>query len=305
MRKWLGKYAVRYALSVTVAVALAEALTHLFAGFETGWMALTAFLVCQTTRGTPVRQGMLVLFAILLLSVLAALLYPLVQEWMLDVLIGGAIGILCSQLILPVKPFAEFSQGLLPLLRSLISFNVEIANLLLDGNGYVAVQLAVNDVLKMQQMRYSLYPEWVYEVGFNPGLRVGYRFFLINLERISEVVSSLGYRMQLLKDNDALLRIASSLRTVVLRNNLLLQQLETYFSLGEFGDAKEDFTSDMAALDVDLQQVLPAQLGLMDIYPDNISIAMIVRDIKDMRQLLLQLVLAATTKQIDHEAKPI
>lgn len=297
LRQWLSMHSVRHALSVGMAVALTLLMSHHLSVVSPGWMVITALLVCQTTRGSPLRQNIIYFFFIILGVLLASLLNPIFFNWTYDVMLGGVIGVLCSQLILPVRPFEEFRKGLLPVMQMIVAFNNEMVNLLVDGNGYINLQLAAQEVKKALQERYSMYPEWVYEVGFNPGLRSGYRFFLVNIERVTEIIFSLNYRIRLLKSMEACESLINELRQVMLKNNHLLHQLEQYFATGEFAESKDDFTSDVVALDEKVKQVLPPRLELLDIYPDNVTLATIIRDVKDMRQLLLLLVLAATTKQ--------
>lgn len=297
LKSWLRAYAIRRALSVGLAMVISLFVSRFLSDPSPGWLVITALVVSQTTRGTPLRQSFFYLFFIVIGVLGVSIFHPLLMDWAYAVVMGGLIGIACGQLILPVRPFREFSQGLLPILQAIKSFNIELANLFVTGNGFNAVDLAKQEVEKALFTRYGMYPEWVYEVGFNRGLRAGYRFFLVNIERVTEIVFSLNLRASFLKDIELPQALAGELNIVLLKNNELLQQLESYLLSQTFTLSHDDYTSDMAALEGKAKSYIPQRLDLLDTYPDAISLVVLLRDIKDMRQQLLALMLAATTKQ--------
>src|SRR5579862_1465196 len=75
MRDIFRGYAFRHALSVGSAVFIALIANHYFFDDQSCWLILSSFLVCQTTRGTSLRQGiyflLLVSFAVLIGSLLS------------------------------------------------------------------------------------------------------------------------------------------------------------------------------------------------------------------------------------------
>ena len=60
---------------------------------------------------------------VLLIAMLEPTRPPLLQDRLIDVLIGAAIGIVMGQIVFPVNFDKEFSEGVVPLLRKLKSYS--------------------------------------------------------------------------------------------------------------------------------------------------------------------------------------
>lgn len=213
-----------------------------------------------------------------------------------DAAIGAAIGILWG-LITYVQPIKAFKQGLVPLVRLLIDYSQVLTNSFLghtQETERIKTKLAIEDALQNQ---HSAYPEWVYEVGFNPGLRGGFRFFLITLERVIELFFSMdfltSYKIDIFGKQDQDIRnLADAIHSAMKKNQELLSILLHYFADNELRKTDSDFTSDITVLENNLRIVVPHTIELLDISPDYLTLTAFVRDIKDMRGLLLQLVMA-------------
>ncbi|SRR5579883_1098977 len=274
MKYYPTYFPARHALSVGLTVFLAALVNYYFAFSENGWIILTAFLVSQTTRGTPLRQGIIFSFIIMVLIVLISIVVlnittmELLRNQIIDVCIGAAISIVCNQFFLPVHLDVEFRQSLIPLLKTIR----DKSTLALPSN----------------------YPEWVYEVGFNPGLRSGFRFFLLHLDWIAEISCSINYLLPLCEKTEAFQAVSEKIATVMQKNDELLDILLEYFESNTLKGIHSDFTSDMAALEQAVRHILPGRLELLDISPDYVRLAALVRDMKDIRQLLLQLVMSVS-----------
>lgn len=344
----LSAYNFRHAVSVGCAVFLAALVNDYYSFSHECWTLLAAFLVSQTTRGTPLRQGqyyfMIIMIAILFSSLVfmwiqkpvatyavtgiifilgsftaflnrpllnkmyfLILLFPLVMlianmmpihtEQLLymrlaDVVIGGVIGIVCGQIIFPVRFDREFQQGLVPLLRAMLDYSKVLAENLQHGKCESRLEAAKLRIENALQTTQGMYPEWVYEVGFNPGLRSGFRFFLVNLERVSDILFSLDYLVNSGLDVQSMQELSRSMEDVLHKNAELIMALIDYFDNKKITPSKSDFTSDIVALENTLHQKVPGSLELLDISPDYIKMTALVRDVKDLRELLLQLVLA-------------
>ncbi len=343
-----NSFAFRHAASITIAMVLALVVNYYVSFSETGWLVLAAFLVGQTTRGTPLRQGFTAFFAINLAFLLAmclgvifspfevliliaiiftaSFLFALFnraskernsyrflifgvsllavipmpeQSWqsirmaVIDIAIGSGIGILCNQFIFRISVVREFSEGITPVLKQLNNYNTVLTNALVKKTDDVSVllqaKIQVEKILVVQQ---DMYPEWIYEVGFNPGLRSGFRFFLLTIERATEIFFSLDYYAYQEINKDWLKMLIDSIEFSMEKNSELIKILIAYFAENKLLETHSDFTSDITALEVTLKKIVPDQLELLDIMPDYMMLTSLVRDIKDLRQLLLQLVTA-------------
>lgn len=340
-------YPVRHAISISLAVLIASVLHFTISFSHEGWIVLAAFLVSQTTRGTPLRQGLiylvltvialtagsymgamnnslminLALSAIFLMSGMIVfirrplansrlyflLLFMLVyfvtvmmmpvslieyQYRLFDTVIGSVIAIIINCLVLPVRLGAEFAEGVVPAFKAFDGYLKTLVEVVIgcEHKRRLADRiLEIEDVLQRQS---GAYPEWVYEVGFNRGLRAGFRFFLLSIERIADNLLSLNFLLSRLQDYSLLDSVSTELTNVMLHNQQLLSIIISYFETKTLPSHVADFTSDIAALENTVQQMLPPHLEFLEMSQSYIVLTAIMRDVRDLRQLLLSLVMA-------------
>jgi hypothetical protein len=327
-----------------------------FSFSEAYWVLLAAFLVSQTTRGTPFRQGVFILFVIIFaicissffvinikqpraIDLLIATIFvmcitvgdmgrppkkiffllvcfpmalfiatfspgrpsPLISDRMLNVLIGAVIGMMTRKIVFPANFDREFSAGVVSLLRVLVTYTQALTDSFLQQHGnngapfhFDARRMAEQKIHieKILQAREEAYPEWVYETGFNPGLRSGCRFFLVNLERATEAFFSMNYWASRHANVLLLENLTEHIINTMQRNQELLSILMDYFENKTLKKMQSDFTSDVVELEKALHREVPANLELLDISPDYVILTAFVRDIRDLRESLLQLVMA-------------
>lgn len=345
----IKSYIFRQAFCMSLAVAIAISVNSFYSFSHGPWMVLTAFLITETTRGTPIRQNIIYLIIILLallvanwllvwmkslflLEIIVAVIFflsvylsiikqPLnhksfytimlfsfilliatssdyhaftsVKNQIIDSLIGAAIGISSGLLILSVGLAEEFRQGLLPVFTATIEYlqvlipNTEVRQY--HDEDVKPKRFKVEEELSAYQ---SVYPVWVYEVGFNPGFRAGFRFFLINLERIIEILFSLNNLFTQPISAELWQYLQTPAQLAMQKNSELLQQLKNYFVTHDIPDLPSDLINDIKTLEKKLRTLVPGDLALLDILPDYVILVAIVRDIKDIRQALLQLLMA-------------
>lgn len=205
---------------------------------------------------------------------------------MLDVIIGSVLGLVFSQLPFSVQLEREFKQGILPILKSLAHCASQFVTAC--QNKTVFKDCPIEKVLLKQEN----FPEWIYERGFNPALRSGFRFFLVHLERAMDIFSSLNYLLKQAIEEEYAKALAAPLKEAMQKNHELIEILIQYFKADTLANIEADFTSDITALEDVLQEFVPSNLELLDISPSYLPLIGIVRDIKDLRKELLQLVSA-------------
>jgi hypothetical protein len=176
-------------------------------------------------------------------------------------------------------------------LKALIDYSHALIDCLCDEmNRDKLNQMRIQTEYALQSQE-GVYPEWVFEVGFNPGLRGGFRFFLVNLDRIIEIYYSLdalarsGFDAGIMQDMSACLKKS------------LEKNIELMTILCEMTN-DSDYTSDIVDLEKVLRQNIPDNLELLDISTEYVKLTALVRDIKDIREILLQLVLALPAAQV-------
>lgn len=344
----LKHYPLRHACSVGLTVFIAFIVNYYFSFSGEYWVFVTAFLIHQTTRGTPLRQGLIHFLAIILALMLSSFLvmyveqreliyglvalvfvisayatflsYPLPQQsfnsllcFALVLLIGiftsdhsmefmrhrlydglvcAMIGLLGGQLFFPLRLEQAFRAAMVPVLTSLSAYSSAFTdNLLLNKHARESWQGLQPE-----------FPEWVYEVGFNPGLRSGFRFFLVSMDKLSELFFSMNYLVTEKENNDLLQVLNDDIVNTMHKNQELLAVLIEYFEHEQIKPYHSDFTSDMTQLEKALQNLMPPNIEFLDLAPHYLTLIALVRDIKDMRKLLLQLVMALPSASLQRGA---
>lgn len=228
-----------------------------------------------------------VYFTILLLPLIFLIrcLYPamdmmLVVKSVIDILMGAGIGMLCNYVILPVQPYQEFVTGVMPTIKAL---KKNLAHVKDEG------EVKFDSYLQDSN---TSYPEWIYEPGFNPGLRSGYRFFLINLERICELMVSLNYYIKMGVKNNCSDEMLSQINVVVNETITLIDALMDKLSGRTDLRVDANFVHDIERLEELAQDKFPGRLDVLHYQEERVQLVAFIRDLKDMRNLLLQLALA-------------
>jgi hypothetical protein len=293
----IARYDTRQAIKAGMTVCLALIIGHLFLFTHEGWMAITALLLAQTTRGAPARQGLIYFFFIACIAfVLPPHDYNMMRSRIVEIALGALLAMGLNAWVLPVRIYEEFRIGVLPILRALLTDMRALARTLEKPHQlahFTAEQYYIETVLAETQ---GLYPGWVYEVGFNPGLRSGFRFFLIQLERMTEILFSLHYVMQQCASVGAEVTFSAEATPVLENNMLLCHNLIRHFQgegLPEQGET--DFVGDITLLERTLQQHVPVPMELLEMSPAYLPFVALVRDLKDMRELWLKLSMAVAT----------
>jgi hypothetical protein len=208
------------------------------------------------------------------------------------------MGMACNVLILPTPVVSLFQRGIYTVLQALAAYDEALQNSLLtvvhvDADKTEALLLLGQQKIQLQQLMqapYGAYPEWVYEVGFNPALGGGFRFFLIHIERIIELYFAMEYLVHRLNKEALPQELLEAVIKVMHFNHEGMLMLMHYFKHHQWQDTSSDLMSDMFDLQKALANAVPAHLGLLDISSDYVMLTDLVRNIKDIRELLLQLI---------------
>lgn len=278
--------AIVAAMVIASLLSMNAALTLAAYVLVTGFFVLSGYLIFMEEAEFSSRFYSILYFSLILLAAicLPAHFQETMQGRFFDVGIGAVIGIACSQWVLPLRVESEFRAGLLPVLKALSDYSDALAEHIFQRQQ------------NLPRFPFVAFPEWVYEAGFNPGLRSGFRFFLIHLERVADIFCSLTYLFSQPVEQDLLQKIEGDMLDAMQKNRELLTILTEYFAHNQIKNTDADFTSDIAQLEKTLQSVLPESLEFLEISPQYITLTACVRDIKDMRELLLQLVMSLSIK---------
>ena len=148
--------------------------------------------------GYQLQQTERVRLTLLLMTVLivfVTLLVPdtshhIIHDQIYNIILGSIVGLIVGVIFFPWRVALEFRKSTALILNVLANYFIAIVDLLLKKAN------AENNCQKNKYIVenvFQLFPAWVYEEGFNPELRVGYRHFLVRIEQLSQILFSMHY----------------------------------------------------------------------------------------------------------------
>lgn len=186
--------------------------------------------------------------------------------------------------------YRQFSIALLPIFRGLMDYAEELQQVLLHLEP--ELMNLTPFITRLSGWYEKDYPEWVLKRGFNRHLRGGFRYVLFHLDETLEAFISFDYHLRQLGDTGLLEDVSKSLMEVLANNNKMMAVIVAFFNAEPIDQSRDDFTSDVTELYNIARGVLPASLELLDVSPDYLHIAALIRDAVDIRQILLKILTA-------------
>ncbi|MEO8402648.1 MAG: hypothetical protein ABI597_12825 [Gammaproteobacteria bacterium] len=275
----------RFRLSELIAFILAMIINYYYAASDCFLIPLTALYVMQTPIGNSFYQGMRRFSLILILASIAALIVAsmmFLYQIMHDVIIGTTIGIAVNLLVLPRQADAGFREAVIPLIKNYQNYFLAIASQFL----VVTDKTSSNALIEAQLLNL---PDWVYVRGFNSSLQVGYQFFLVTLEQLSDVLFALHHLAHYAYSKPLIEKIESPMRDCVEHVNAFFSSLITVLELKTLTHDVNDLEADIVALEKEFYKIAPASLELIDLRQEYVYTAEFIYSLKDMRQLLVRL----------------
>ena len=201
---------------------------------------------------------------------------------------GAMLGTLFPHIFISHQPFQAFKTGITPLLNAYEKNSQALIEMLTHKTIAKNLQIHLQEVDRAL-LQNNGYPEWIYDVGFNRGLRASFRFFLINLERLADLFKELNFYILKYDEFEVL---ETALLTVLQNNQLLLQSLINYFAEGKMLNQSGDFFQDVEALIALAKQHLAIRPELLEWDEVNSAKLIVIRSASDMRKILLDLCFA-------------
>lgn len=205
--------------------------------------------------------------------------------------LGALIGVVTSTILKIRKIEKEFKQSVAPVVRLICEYTSSLRIAFQDTKFSQDFSLK-NQIEKELSAWTNRYPEWIFDTGFNPGLRVGYRYFLIKLDQVIEALFSLSYLFTKTLDSANMLQIKEPMKKVLESNLDLLEVISNFLNNKALPTTSANYMDDIQGLEAAVAKILPQSIELLDINTDGLIISAIVKDLKDLRQLLIQLIAA-------------
>lgn len=193
----------------------------------------------------------------------------------------------------PVNYGNRFCRDVLPLLHSLVNYSAHIESKLVQDKSLIQSQTFFS-------LDYTHYPEWAYESGFNHGLRAGFRFFLIYIERMTDLFIAIDFLTSRSAVNQLLMedgQLNQVVKKVLQTNVALLSVIIRYIESRAMPSVTFDAMHDLTQLTDYISSHYADCINYLDVDPDNLAIITFSRDLHDLRVTLLQLIAALPRPQ--------
>lgn len=186
-------------------------------------------------------------------------------------------------------PVDAFKTSVLCLLRAAHQYFIVYSEAFHEQDGE-AVRDALCRLMQEAALPRGQYPEWVFARGFNPGLRASFRYFLLQMDRLIDLIVASDYAYRVHIDTETKRKVSPVLKPVVQQHCLLLEVLMGYFEKSSWQEvpSREDDLLDLVSMaDTTFHQQTKTRLWM--------------QQHQDIRDCLLRLVASLPTQAGTHE----
>lgn len=173
-------------------------------------------------------------------------------------------------------PVEAFKAGVLAVLRADHAYYTAFSESLHQASPNLA--LACAHVLNEIALPRGLYPEWVFSPGFNARLSAGYRYFLLKLDRLNDLLLASHELFLHHLTAEGVEVYLPDVKQIINHHLALLDVLIYFFETGEWVDVTSDEV---------IKQETPWQMNYL----------MWLRDQADIRDNLLELIMTLPIKR--------
>jgi hypothetical protein len=211
----------------------------------------------------------------------------LIYDRLHDVMIGGVIGVVAGLLIFPGRPDVDFRTGIIPILDHYSLYLQVIAELLFrETDSEKKSQEIKVTIEKYLHARRAFFPDWVYEPGFNPNLRLGHRHFLARIEQVGEILFAMHYVARFPIDPALLEKLYEPIMQCITDAKKVLSNVGIVLNQAVLSAAASELPEDILNLQEAFRREVPLPLELLDMSPDYMHLAGFIYDLSDLQIVL-------------------
>lgn len=297
-----------------------------FSFSEQGWISITVLTMTHFASGTWVRQTLVSTLTIIFTLSIVALCHAMFSTYAVIVLYVLSLCVACvSVIVLERKYLATVMMfSLLLLLTNFMYADVAFLDQLFDVLIASFCMIAISIVVTFASMKQSFinlmqdYLEylmmviervcqgqtnanayldnglqkassWIFAPGLSPRLRSGFRYYLLQLERIVELLLIIEHHVNYIKTNE---EIYKRFLTCMSVNKALVDLLQRFFRGVDLENEAMDWMHDLQEFEAMITKYFPAAMTSLHISTEELSVIALLRGCKDLRHVLLQLVMA-------------
>ena len=207
--------------------------------------------------------------------------------FMHDVISGALLGALGQYLASYRREPLVLQHYLVTVLQASQAYLQAIGELLLqEPQAPAACQRA------QQQLTHVLvtqFPDWVYQLGYNPLLQQGQRHFLVRLSHVSEILFTLHYLARQPVAMTLLESWRTPLRQAIDAGQAIMAALCVKLNTETLPPPVSNLDEEIAALAATYQQEFNIPLALLDTVSDALTLSGVIFAVKDMQRELSKL----------------
>jgi hypothetical protein len=277
----------RHLCRIIIALGLAFIVNHFYSFSNGWWLPLGAFFVMLTNTGSAIYQGVLRYVLLLIVVGMASWIFEPVELIHLrtyDITLGAFIGIIANVVIFPDRVDVDFRQSVALILKDYIGYFQFIVHLLLAQEK----NLVENEKIIVEKALQKL-PIWVYETGFDFALQRGYRYFIMKVNELAEILFSMHHLARYTFSNDLLAVIKVPLLDSVEKGEQFFTSFINVLNLKTITDMPQDFYHEIQIMENNFKQKIPLQIDILDISKEYVYLIEFIYNIRELQDILIKM----------------
>lgn len=277
----------RHICRIIIALSVAFIVNQYYSFSSQWWLPLATFFVMLTYTGSAIYQGILWYVCFLIVIWIVSYLFgatELIQVRSYDVTLGALIGIMTNVLIFPDRVDVSFRQSVSFIMKYYISYLRAIVHLLLTQQQ----QAAETEKILLEKALQRL-PTWVYETGFDFTLQKGYRYFVMKISEVSEILFSIHHLARYPFPNELLevikIPLLESLKKIEQFFESLIQVLNLKNVIGE----TFDFYQDIEMMESHFKKKVPLNLDIIDVSKEYVYLIEFIYNMRELHAILIKM----------------
>ncbi|MCD6039880.1 MAG: hypothetical protein K0S27_1280 [Gammaproteobacteria bacterium] len=287
MKKLIAVNTARHIFRMLFAVSIALLLNYYVVESMQGWLPFSTMMVMLTSTGSALYQGLQRFFIISGVVIVGSLIFPpfhLLYTRMYYVAIGAVVGILANIIILPDRVDYECRNAFVPILKSYAYYFPAIVDLLLKSNLIDAEREKIHTEKNLRKL-----PQWVYEVGFDSTLQMGYRYFFMKVGQMGEILFAMHHLARHSFSDQLLNVIREPLLQCIPRLEQFIFSLITVLELKKLREGIVDFEAELATMEEKFRVMGSPLWEGLEGEKDAVYLAEFIYDLRDLRSAMLRL----------------